>query len=234
MKVSDIISKGALCLMLLIIIDSLPVYAQKENTKVTIIKEYYDEDGNKVVEKIIKEGAEAEAIDIDKLGKEPENGIQWKKFGFGDLDPDMDMEGFNFNFGQTFDLRSMLDSMGLGNFDLFDQEGLGSFDFRPDTKDGYRPKLGIKISDLDSQAGVLVNHVVPDSPADRAGLVEGDIILAIDQEKIEQPEDVINYVQTLSPEADVVIDILRDGDHQELKASLTEYKPKKEIEIRKI
>ena len=168
--------------MLLIIIDSLPVYAQKENTKVTIIKEYYDKDGNKVVEKITKEGAEAEALDLDQLGKDPDNSIQWQKFGFGDVDPDM--KGFNFNFGQTFDLRSMLDSMGFGHLDLFNQEGQGSFDnFGFDEEADYRPRLGIKISELDSQAGVLVNYVVPDSPADRAGLREGDIILAIDNEK---------------------------------------------------
>ena len=45
---------------------------------------------------------------------------------------------------------------------------------------------------------------------------------------------MISYIQTLRPEDEVAIDILREGDHQELKAALTEYKPKKEIEIRKI
>ncbi|NND33735.1 MAG: PDZ domain-containing protein [Saprospiraceae bacterium] len=233
MKVSEALSRATLLILLLVAIDSLPLYAQKEKTKVTIIKEYYDEEGNKVVKTIVKEGAEADAIDIDRLAEEPGSDIQWHNFNLDGIDPDF--QGFNFNFGETFDLRSLLDSMGLGSFDLFDQEGFGSFDeFNLDRESEFRPKLGIKISELDSQAGVLVNHVIPDSPAHRAGLKEGDVILALDNEKISEPQDVIKYVQTLEAEDDVVIDVLRDGEHKELKATLTQFKPKKEIEIRKI
>ena len=233
MKVSEMFSKGALLLLVMMAIDCLPVYAQEQKTKVTIIKEYYDEDGNKVVKTIVKEGPEADAIDIDRLAEEPRNDIQWHNFNLDGINPDM--QGFNFNFGESFDLRSLLDSMRLDNFNFFDPEGFGSFDnfdFEGETE--FRPKLGIKISELDSQTGVLVNHVIPDSPADRAGLKEGDVILALDNEKITEPQDVIGYVKTLSAEDEVVIDILREGEHQELKATLTQFKPKKDIEIRKI
>jgi len=239
MRERNIFSRGLLILILFVAIDYLPLMAQKESqTKVTIIKETYDEHGNKTVQKIIKEGADADAIDLDKLqeGNNPmERSFDFKSFGdFGDL---QGFENFMPFDGQGFDqFRSFFDSLGFGTFKFFG-DSLNSENWMPfDNSDSYtvKPKLGIKINDLESESGVLVTHVIEDTPADRAGVLEGDVILAIDDEQISSSQQLVSYVHGLQADDMIVIDLRRNGRHLQLEATLTEYKPKREIEIRKI
>ena len=82
----------------------------------------------------------------------------------------------------------------------------------------------MKISEIDSQSGVVITNVIPDTPADRAGLKEGDIIVSADGTKIESPEDLINHIQSLQVDDEVLLDILRDGDYMEISAKLTQHR----------
>lgn len=225
MSFSNLISKSILCVIILAAIDYLPTYAQK--TRVTIIKETYDENGNKQVETIVKEGAEAEALDLDNLSKPSDSDIQWQHFGL-----DSSFTKFFGQWNQTFDFDALFDSLprslgdGLG-FQFFDNFG---------DRDNlmYKPKLGVQIKALENQAGVVVMHVLHDTPADRAGLKEGDIILALDDNKVNSHQDVVEYIQSLQPEDEVLIDVMRDKEYIQLTATLTEYKGQKELEIRKL
>jgi len=236
MRDKNIFSKGLLVLLLLIAIDYLPLLAQKESqTKVTIIKESYDEQGNKTVEKIVKEGAEADAIDLDQLGSG--NSFQ-RSFEFKTFDDLKDMEGFG-DFtpfgGQGMDqFKSFFDSLGFNDFEFF-SDNFGNEGWQPfGQMDAIKPKLGIKISDLESEAGVLVTHVLENTPADRAGIKEGDVILALDDKQITSSQELVNHIQALKAEDVVSIDLRRNEQHLIVEAKLTEYRPKKEIEIRKI
>ncbi len=235
MEIKNVFSKVLICLIILTGIDYLPVYAQKQKTKVTIIKETYDDQGNKTVQTIIKEGAEAEAIDLDKLGqdRDEDHSIQWHY-----LNPDslpVDGQLFNYSFKTPLDIRSFFDSLSLDGFHFFDQEDFPFLDeFNFDKSPDDKPKLGVRISELDNQSGVLVNNVMPDTPADLAGIREGDIILSIDQQKIEAPADLVNYLQTRSAGEEVTLDILRKGDYLEIRVKLSETQLKKELDIRKI
>jgi serine protease Do len=65
--------------------------------------------------------------------------------------------------------------------------------------------------DLDSKDGVIINKVVPDSPAEKAGLDEGDIILKIDDSEILDSDDLIQRVQGHQPGDKVRLEIIRDG-----------------------
>ena len=77
--------------------------------------------------------------------------------------------------------------------------------------------------------GVLVNEVVKDGPADRAGVeggdtevtiegakvrTGGDIITAIDGEQITSMEDVINAVNGAKPGDEMELTVLRDDDEE--------------------
>jgi len=230
----NVFLKAIFCLIILVGIDYLPVYAQKQKTKVTIIKETYDDQGNKTVETIVKEGAEAEALDLENLGnRSKDNPIEWWDLNsdsvpFGD-------QSLNFSFKSPLDFKSFFDSLGMGDFNFFDQYDLPLFgDIDPGDELENKPKLGIQISELESQTGVLVMNVMPDSPADEAGIEEGDVILSIDQKKIEAPADLVNHIQSLNFNDEVIIDVLRNGKYIEIKARLTSLKAKKEMEIRKI
>ncbi len=238
MRLSNLLGKGLFLVLGLILIDSLPLIAQeKKQTKVTIIKETYDEQGNKQVQKIVKEGPEAEAIDIDRLAE----GTYQKQYQFKGLEdlqlPFGDFENFDFGQGEIEQFQQFFDSLNFG-FRFFDDGQWSSPDdwlsLKPLDDKASKPKLGIQINSLESESGVLVTHVIPDSPADRAGILEGDIILSVDHQLITTPEALVEYIQDRSSDDAVLIDLRRGEEHIQVEATLTQYKPKKDIEIRKI
>ncbi len=60
-----------------------------------------------------------------------------------------------------------------------------------------RPKLGLKLVSDASAQGVLIAEVVPESDAERKGLMTGDIILEVDGKGVSSPDDVIDSVKSL-------------------------------------
>ncbi len=93
-----------------------------------------------------------------------------------------------------------------------------------------RSWLGVNIQDLDAElasalgseleAGVLVSGVVPDSPADDAGLSRGDIIVGLDGEAIDSAAQLRNLVSLRGVDRRVNVDIVRDGRSRKLTAKL--------------
>jgi len=96
-----------------------------------------------------------------------------------------------------------------------------------DEKSGF---LGVQIQDLSDQlsdkfkvkvgAGVLVSEVVEDSPAEKAGLKEGDIITKVDAKKIKNAGDLTTTIRGYEPESKVSVSVIRDGKKKKLKATL--------------
>jgi serine protease Do len=68
--------------------------------------------------------------------------------------------------------------------------------------------------------GVLVNRVVPDSPADHAGLEKGDVITQFDARAIASPEALAEIVGRGHAGQAVSMRIVRDGKVQSLSAKL--------------
>lgn len=66
-----------------------------------------------------------------------------------------------------------------------------------------RPWLGVAIDKGDQ--GVLVNEILPDTPAAISGLQKGDQITAVDQAKVTSPEELIKTVQVRGVGNTVVI-----------------------------
>lgn len=102
-------------------------------------------------------------------------------------------------------------------------------------KDGRvrRGMLGINIQnitddtakalELTDTSGVLVSNVKSGSAADKAGLKRGDIITAINGEKIEDSNVLRNKVAGTLPGTEIKLTINREGNIQELAATLDEY-----------
>jgi serine protease Do len=98
-----------------------------------------------------------------------------------------------------------------------------------------RGYLGINIGNLDYQtakafgldeaAGALVISVEKETPAGKAGIVHGDVILSVDQRKIKTTRDLIDYVSSKGPNATVTLDILREGEKLAKKVKLGERPP---------
>lgn len=90
--------------------------------------------------------------------------------------------------------------------------------------------LGVSVQRLSDQlrryfkvrdsGGVLVNEVVEESPAEKAGLQAGDVILSIDREKVADTDDLVKIIREKDPEDRVKIRVIRDGKRQTFTATL--------------
>ena len=89
-----------------------------------------------------------------------------------------------------------------------------------------RGYLGIVIQDLslalaesfelDNQDGILISQITPDSPADEAGLQQGDIIIAYRGKKIADVGTFRNLVAMTPPGDRESLTIIRDGKEQKI------------------
>jgi len=75
---------------------------------------------------------------------------------------------------------------------------------------------------LKKAQGALVSAVEPKSPADKAGVKTGDIILAVDGRAIENSIDLPRMIGESRPGTAVTLKVWRQGETQELRASLGE------------
>jgi serine protease Do len=64
---------------------------------------------------------------------------------------------------------------------------------------------------LERPKGILVEQVVDDSPAQKAGLKVLDVILKVDGKEVDQSNEVQNYIALKNPGEVVTLSILRDG-----------------------
>jgi len=91
-------------------------------------------------------------------------------------------------------------------------------------------RLGAQISSMTEQlrdffgapsdAGVLVARVEPDSPAAKAGIKVGDVLVEVDGDKMDGPQDVVNALGTKGSGAKVSMVVIREKRRQTLTASL--------------
>jgi serine protease Do len=79
---------------------------------------------------------------------------------------------------------------------------------------GVTPAMAKALRLQDGGRGALVASVEPDSPAAKAGIQPGDVILGIDGSKIATPRDLAIDVAHVRPGSEAKLDILRDGDAQ--------------------
>ena len=73
---------------------------------------------------------------------------------------------------------------------------------------------------LDSTEGALVGEVQEDSPADKAGISHGDVIVEINDIKIKSSHDLRLKVSRISPGSKVIIRLFREGELVEIPVTL--------------
>ncbi len=82
---------------------------------------------------------------------------------------------------------------------------------------------------LSSPEGALVNEVRPDSPASRAGLQSGDVILSINGTPVNESNQLRVNVSMMNPGQTVHLKVFRDGQTREVNAAV-ETLPGKPVE----
>ncbi len=91
-------------------------------------------------------------------------------------------------------------------------------------------RLGVKVQEMSTElrtyfgapddAGVLVNSVVKESPAEKAGVKPGDVITEVDGKKVEDTRELISAL--FEAKEDAVITVIRDKRSMKLNAKLGE------------
>ncbi len=89
-----------------------------------------------------------------------------------------------------------------------------------DTRDVTHDRVGEL--HLKEESGVEITMVDQDAPAGKAGLKEHDVILTINDQKIESEEQLRRVIHEIPPGRTVAIGISRDGQPMTLKAQLAE------------
>ncbi len=116
-------------------------------------------------------------------------------------------------------------------------DGEVSYAYAGVTTQPLYPQLADRLG-LDLESGAIVSEVVPGGPADEAGLqggsdspirfqgqeidAGGDVIVAVDGEPIEANADLPRVISLLEPGDVVSLDIVRDGEPQQIEITLGE------------
>lgn len=87
------------------------------------------------------------------------------------------------------------------------------------------PELASKFGLSDVQ-GVLVNSVIPNGPAAKAGLRQGDVIVDFNGAAVTDGNTLRNHVASTAPGTKVNLGIFRDHQKQQIQVTLGEYQPK--------
>jgi serine protease Do len=95
-----------------------------------------------------------------------------------------------------------------------------------------RGYVGISMQDVDEQLaralnlkgskGALVAQVVKDSPAEKAGLKQGDVIIKVDGKDVEGISNVRKIITSKKPGTEVVFVVIRDGKENNISVTLGE------------
>jgi serine protease Do len=90
--------------------------------------------------------------------------------------------------------------------------------------------LGVTIQNLDpdlaralntsESGGVLIAEVSPDSPAERAGLQRGDVVVVLDGREVKSTGEFRNWVAAAGAKS-VELEVLRNGRRERIRAELT-------------
>jgi serine protease Do len=92
---------------------------------------------------------------------------------------------------------------------------------------GITPDLA-KAFNLPSAEGALVGDVTPDSPGAKAGLQKGDVITALNGQKIADYTDLRLRISQTPPGTSINMEVYRNGQKQQMKATLVEFPEKTE------
>lgn len=92
--------------------------------------------------------------------------------------------------------------------------------------------LGVTIQDINenmveglnlkSTDGALVGSVVEDSPAEKAGLKTGDVIVELNGNKVKNTVELRNRIASTEPDATVTLGVIREGKEKSIRVKLGE------------
>ncbi len=80
----------------------------------------------------------------------------------------------------------------------------------------------VKAFNLPNDNGALISEVQPGSPAEKAGIQTGDVVVSINNKKIENPHELQLMVAAMAPGSKVDVKLVREGKEQAVTVNLAE------------
>lgn len=83
------------------------------------------------------------------------------------------------------------------------------------------------VTDITQDSAVMISNVEAGSPADRAGLADGDIILSLDGVAVTGADDLIRLLDASRIDRELVVDTLRKSERRKVSLTAEERRPPK-------
>jgi membrane-associated protease RseP (regulator of RpoE activity) len=83
--------------------------------------------------------------------------------------------------------------------------------------------------DLKTDRGAYVNRVEEESPADSAGIKEGDVIIKFDEKPIDNSDDLLREVRKTKPGTDLSIVVMRGNDKKTMRVTIGRIQERREV-----
>jgi len=90
----------------------------------------------------------------------------------------------------------------------------------PTPPEKKRPRIGIVLREKEEPKGVWIERVIPQSPAEKAGLLPGDQFISIDGKGITKLKDIHDAIVQKGWGRDITFTILREGVKKEITVTL--------------
>jgi uncharacterized iron-regulated protein len=91
---------------------------------------------------------------------------------------------------------------------------------RPNPPEKKQPRIGVVLKQKEDQKGLWIERVIPDSPAEKAGLLSGDQFIAVEGKEIGKVKDIHNALAEKGWGKEITFTILREGVRKEITVTL--------------
>jgi len=91
---------------------------------------------------------------------------------------------------------------------------------KPAPQEKKRPKIGVILREQDDPKGIWVERVIPESPAEKAGLLSGDQFFAIDGKEVTKVKEIQDALAEKGWGKDVTLTIIQEGQKKEITVTL--------------
>jgi S1-C subfamily serine protease len=91
------------------------------------------------------------------------------------------------------------------------------------TEEAPKGWLGVQIRMEETKGQIVVEMVLPESPAEKAGLKEQDVILKLDKEEVTGLQSFVAKIGAKKPGDEITLRIKRDCEEKDVKVKLGEY-----------